>query len=43
MCFFIKNPEKVHQMGQESYKMALHAYDVQKVNDKLLGIMGLSD
>lgn len=43
MCFFIKNPEKVHQMGQESYKMALHAYDVQKVNDRLLEIMGLSD
>jgi len=43
MCFFIENPEKVNQMGQESYKIALSAYDVQKVNDKLLGIMGLTN
>jgi glycosyltransferase involved in cell wall biosynthesis len=43
MCFFIQNPEKVNQMGQESYKMASCAYDVQKVNDRLLGIMGLSN
>lgn len=43
MCFFIKNPEKVNQMGSESYKIALRSYDVRDVNEKLLGIMGVSD
>lgn len=42
MCYFIENPEKVNQMGLESYKMALQYYDVKKVNDKLFAIMGLN-
>lgn len=42
MSYFIENPEKVNQMGLESYKMALQYYDVKKVNNKLFAIMGLS-
>lgn len=42
MSYFIENPEKVNQMGLESYKMALQYYDVKKVNNKLFSIMGLS-
>lgn len=41
MIYFIENPEKIEQMGLESYKMAQSKYDANKVNKRLLNILGL--
>ncbi|MDC4825961.1 glycosyltransferase, partial [Acinetobacter baumannii] len=41
MCFFIEHPEQINIMGQESYKIALEKFDVNKVNEKLLKILTL--
>ena len=41
MCYFIENPEKVNMMGQESYIIAQEKFDSEKVNSKLLEIIGL--
>ena len=43
MCYFIENPEKVNIMGLESYKIAQEKFDAEKVNSKLIEIMGLKD
>lgn len=43
MCYFIENPEQVNIMGLESYKIALEKFDAEKVNSKLIEIMGLKD
>ncbi len=38
---FIQNPDLIKQMGIESRKIAEKKYDVHKVNDAILGAMGL--
>ena len=43
MCYFIENPEQVNIMGFESYKIALEKFDAEKVNSKLIEIMGLKN
>lgn len=43
MMYFIQHPEQVNIMGQESYKIAQEKFDVEKVNTKLLKIMGIYD
>ncbi len=42
MCFFIENPEQINIMGTESYKIACEKFDAQKVNEKLMEIIGLN-
>lgn len=39
MIFFIKNPEKIREMGIESYQIAHHHFDANKVNEKLLSFI----
>ena len=41
MIYFIENPEKINEMGDESYKIAQDKFDSYKVNDRLLKILGL--
>lgn len=41
MCFFIKNPKKINEMGLESFKIAQQKFDADKINLKLLEIMGI--
>lgn len=41
MIYFIEHPEKVTQMGNESYKIAQERFDSTKVNDRLLKILNL--
>ena len=41
MIYFIENPEKISEMGDESYKIAQDKFDSYKVNDRLLKILGL--
>ncbi|MFW1808285.1 glycosyltransferase family 4 protein [Acinetobacter ursingii] len=43
MCFFIKNPDQINIMGNESYKIACEKFDVHKVNKKLFEIMEIED
>lgn len=43
MCYFIENPEQVNKMGLKSYEMAQEKFDAEKVNSKLIEIMGLKD
>ncbi|RZG87014.1 glycosyltransferase family 1 protein [Acinetobacter sp. WCHAc060033] len=43
MCYFIENPEQVNLMGLESYKIAQEKFDADKVNSKLIEIMGLKN
>lgn len=43
MCYFIENPEQVKIMGSESYKIAQERFDANKVNFKLIEIMGLKN
>lgn len=43
MCYFIENPQQVNIMGLESYKIAQEKFDAEKVNSKLIEIMGLKD
>src|SRR5690554_4987282 len=42
MIRFIEQPELIEQMGKESYRIAQEKFDVVKVNEKLLRILGLS-
>ena len=42
MCYFIENPEQVNVMGAESFKIAQEKFDAQKVNEKLMKIIGLN-
>lgn len=43
MCYFIENPEQVNKMGSKSYEIAQEKFDAEKVNSKLIEIMGLKD
>ena len=42
MIRFIEQPALIEQMGKESYRIAQEKFDVVKVNEKLLRILGLS-
>lgn len=42
MIWFIENPEKIETMGLVSRKMAEEKFDVDKVNARMLEIIGLS-
>lgn len=42
MTYFIKNPESIEIMGLESHKMAVDKFDAEKVNFRLMRIMGVS-
>ena len=41
MIYFIENPEEIHIMGSESYKIAIDKFDSNKVNKRLLDILNL--
>lgn len=41
MIYFIEHPEKIEEMGLESYKIAQEKYDANKVNKRLLKILGV--
>ena len=41
MIYFIEHPEQVKKMGDESYKMAIDKFDAEKVNQRLMNILGL--
>lgn len=41
MIYFIENPEQVSIMGNESYKLAMEKFDANKVNHRLLEMLGL--
>ena len=41
MVYFIENPEKISEMGDESYKIAQDKFDSHKVNERMLNILGL--
>ncbi|UUM28124.1 glycosyltransferase family 4 protein [Acinetobacter colistiniresistens] len=43
MCYFIENPGQVNKMGLKSYEIAQEKFDAEKVNSKLIEIMGLKD
>lgn len=41
MIYFIKHPEQIRIMGNESHKIAIEKFDAEKVNQRLLKILGL--
>lgn len=41
MIYFIEQPEQIQKMGYESYKIAQDKFDAEKVNQRLLNILGL--
>lgn len=41
MIYFIEHPEQIEKMGCESYKIAQDKFDAEKVNQRLLNILGL--
>lgn len=41
MVYFLEHPEQVRAMGDASYKIAIDKFDADKVNHKLLNILGL--
>ena len=41
MIYFIENPEQIAIMGQESYKIAQEKFDAEKVNQRLLKMIGI--
>ena len=41
MIYFIEHPEHIEKMGYESYKIAQDKFDAEKVNQRLLNILGL--
>lgn len=41
MITFIENPHQINQMGNESYRIAQEKFDVNKVNQRLLKILGI--
>lgn len=41
MIYFIENSEQIQIMGAESYKIAVEKFDAEKVNQRLLNILGL--
>ena len=41
MIYFIEHPEQIQKMGYESYKIAQVKFDAEKVNQRLMNILGL--
>jgi glycosyltransferase involved in cell wall biosynthesis len=41
MIYFIENPEQIRFMGDESHKIAIDKFDVEKVNQQLQNILGV--
>lgn len=41
MIYFIEHPEQIKEMGDESYKLAQEKFDADKVNKRLLNMLGL--
>lgn len=41
MIYLIEHPGKIEEMGYESYKLAQEKFDVEKVNKRLLQLLGL--
>jgi hypothetical protein len=41
MIYFIEYPKQVVLMGAESYKIAVEKFDAEKVNQRLVNILGL--
>lgn len=41
MSYFIENPEEIQHMGLESHRIAREKFDVKKVNQQLLTILGI--
>lgn len=41
MTYFIEHPEQVRMMGDQSYKIAIEKFDAEKVNQRLLEILGI--
>lgn len=41
MTYFIENPKQIRFMGDESHKIAIDKFDVEKVNQRLQNILGV--
>lgn len=41
MCYFIEHPNRINEMGRESFKIAQEKFDADKINLKILEIIGL--
>ena len=41
MIYFIEHPEQIKKMGEESYKIAQEKFDGDKVNKRLIDMLGL--
>jgi glycosyltransferase involved in cell wall biosynthesis len=41
MMYFIQHPDQIEKMGYESYKIAQEKFDAEKVNQRLMNILGL--
>lgn len=41
MIYFIEHPEQIEKMGYESYKIAQEKFDADKVNKRLINMLGL--
>lgn len=41
MIYFIEHPEQIKKMGDESYKLAQEKFDADKVNKRLISMLGL--
>lgn len=41
MTYFIEHPEQVRMMGDQSHKIAIEKFDAEKVNQRLLEILGI--
>ncbi|MCK4102779.1 glycosyltransferase family 4 protein [Acinetobacter radioresistens] len=41
MVYFIEHPEKIQIMGEASHRIAIEKFDANKVNQKLIDILGL--
>ncbi|MBQ7385075.1 MAG: glycosyltransferase family 4 protein [Ruminococcus sp.] len=41
MCKFIENPQLIKTMGEESYKYCKEKFDVRKINEVLMGHLGI--
>lgn len=42
MCYFIEHPNRINEMGLESFKIAQEKFDADKINLRLIEIMGLT-
>lgn len=41
MCYFIENPDKIIEMGNNSYRIAQQQFDASKVNQRLIELLDL--